>query len=103
CVELLSCPPGHTDIVDLYALALYGFVTVADLQVFGDEVLRRRLSRCDEHGRLLGHLRLHFEFPLKGLQICIPLSGICRKGQTSSMRAIGALSPWRGPSFRIRV
>ena len=25
------------------------------------------------------------------------------QGQTSSMRAMGALSPWRGPSFRIRV
>jgi len=24
-------------------------------------------------------------------------------GQTNSMRAIGAASPWRGPSFRIRV
>ena len=26
-----------------------------------------------------------------------------RIGQTSSMRAIGALSPWRVPSFRMRV
>ena len=25
------------------------------------------------------------------------------RAQTSSMRAIGALSPWRGPTFRIRV
>ncbi len=26
-----------------------------------------------------------------------------KKTQTSSMRAIGALSPWRGPSFKMRV
>ena len=29
--------------------------------------------------------------------------GAGQVGQTSSIRAIGALSPWRGPSFRIRV
>ena len=26
-----------------------------------------------------------------------------RLDQTSSIRAIGALSPWRGPSFKMRV
>ncbi len=32
-----------------------------------------------------------------------PRHGRTRSGYTSSMRAMGALSPWRGPSLRMRV